>query len=87
MASEPADEALYLRRFEQLAAAARAGSGLETYDPLESVAGAARVMPLPHARADRVGVASEALQAADDYAANLTNGLEKKLSSKSRVPP
>ena len=69
MASEPADEALYLRRFEQLAAAARAGSGLETYDPLESVAGAARVMPLPHARADRVGVASEALQAADDYAA------------------
>ena len=69
MATDSEDEALYLRRFEQLAAAARAGSGLESYDPLEAVAGAARVVPLARARADRAGIAAAALQAADDYAA------------------
>ncbi len=69
MAGEPEDEALYLRRFEQLASAARAGSGLESYDPLEAVAGAARVVPLPRARASGVGIDAAALQAADDYAA------------------
>jgi CubicO group peptidase (beta-lactamase class C family) len=69
MATESEDEALYLQRFEQLAAAARAGSGLESYDPLEAVAGAARVAPLPGARANRTGIAAQSLQAADDYAA------------------
>jgi CubicO group peptidase (beta-lactamase class C family) len=69
MATEQEDEALYLRRFEQLAAAARAGSGLESYDPLEAVPGAARVVPLPRAGANRTGIAAAALQAADDYAA------------------
>ncbi len=69
LATEQEDEALYLRRFEQLAAAARAGSGLESYDPLEAVAGAARVVPLPRARTSRVGIDAAALQAADDYAA------------------
>ncbi len=68
-ATEQEDEALYLRRFEQLAAAARAGSGLESYDPLEAVAGAARVVPLPRAWANRAGIAGSALEAADDYAA------------------
>lgn len=69
IASESDDEGLYLRRFEQLAAATRAGSGLESYDPLEAVPGANRVAPLPRARANRVGIAVESLQAADDYAA------------------
>jgi CubicO group peptidase (beta-lactamase class C family) len=69
LATEQEDEALYLQRFEQLAAAARAGSVLESYDPLEAVAGTARVVPLPRARANRAGIAAAALQAADDYAA------------------
>lgn len=65
----PADETLYLQRFEQLAVAAQSGLGLERYEPLESVPGAIRVRPLPQATAARAGISTAALQAADDYAA------------------
>ena len=72
MATE-SDEALYLQRFEKLAAAARAGSGLESYDPLEAVPGASRPRLLPRARmattTANAGISADALQAADDYAA------------------
>ena len=46
-----ADEAEYLRRFNQLLEDARVGAGLTSYDPLEPVAGAPSPRPLPMAGA------------------------------------
>jgi len=43
----PEDEALYMERYNQLLEAARAGAGLDSYDPLEPVAGASDPAPLP----------------------------------------
>lgn len=64
-----ADEALYLQRFQRLASAARAGLGLEQYEPLEAVPGARRVVALTLAKPARLAIDPAALQAADDYAA------------------
>ncbi len=63
------DEAVYQQRFDRLQNAARLGLGLESYEPLEKVAGARRVRPLPVARAAEVRIAPQALSAARDYAA------------------
>ena len=41
------DEAVYLTRFNKLLEDARVGAGLNSYDPLEPVAGAANAMALP----------------------------------------
>ncbi|MFM8517060.1 MAG: serine hydrolase domain-containing protein [Nevskiaceae bacterium] len=64
-----ADEAIYLERFGRLMDASRLGLGLETYEPLESVAGVRQPVPLAEAAAGSVGIAPAALQAASDYAA------------------
>jgi CubicO group peptidase (beta-lactamase class C family) len=56
------DEAVYLSRFAQSGANAR-----DTYDPMEAVAGAKRVMPLPHA--DQSSISGDALRRAETYAA------------------
>ena len=61
-----AEEALYLRRFQQLTDP-RAGGGLPSYDPLEKVVGTARPMPLPAAR--RSDISAAAIAQAHDYAA------------------
>ena len=61
------DEAVYQARFQQLFASFRAGLGLETYEPLESVPGAREHRPLP--KASRASIDSTALQQARDYAA------------------
>jgi hypothetical protein len=52
------DEAVYQQRFDRLQNAARLGLGLESYEPLEKVAGARRVRPLPVARAAEVRIAA-----------------------------
>lgn len=44
------DEALYLKRFEQLASAARSGQGLDSYDTLEPVGGAVKPLRIPVAQ-------------------------------------
>jgi CubicO group peptidase (beta-lactamase class C family) len=62
------DEAVYLQRFEKLAAAFRTGLGLEVYDPLEAVPGAARHVPLPAASASQRTISDAALEAARAYA-------------------
>jgi len=64
-----ADEAIYLERFGRLMDASRLGLGLETYEPLESVAGVRKPVPLAEAAAGSRGIAPAALQAASDYAA------------------
>jgi CubicO group peptidase (beta-lactamase class C family) len=60
-----ADEALYLARFRQLLEAARTGAGLDTYDPLEPVAGApdAKLLPL----AARPSLSPQAIAEAEQY--------------------
>jgi CubicO group peptidase (beta-lactamase class C family) len=63
-----ADEALYLKRFEQLTAAFRTGLGLELYDPLEPVPGASEYRPLPSARPAQRTIATQALEEARAYA-------------------
>ncbi len=63
-----ADEALYMKRFEALGRAVRLGQGLDQYDNLEPVAGAAKVRPLPRAKSGRQSISAEALSAARDYA-------------------
>jgi CubicO group peptidase (beta-lactamase class C family) len=65
---EAADEALYLKRFQQLTAAFQTGLGLELYDPLEPVPGAARHRPLPAASDAERTVSPEALERARAYA-------------------
>ncbi|MEM7701978.1 MAG: serine hydrolase [Pseudomonadota bacterium] len=59
------DEATYLARFNKLLEDARVGAGLNSYDPLETVAGAANAAPLP--KAAKSGVSNEALLEAFDY--------------------
>lgn len=61
------DEAVYQARFAQLFASFRAGLGLESYEPLESVPGARDYRPLPLAR--KASIDTTALQQARDYAA------------------
>lgn len=63
-----ADEALYTQRFEKLAVAARAGLGLETYDPLEAVPGATRVLAIPAVWPAAATIDAAALSAASAYA-------------------
>lgn len=59
----PADEALYLKRIAAISQVS--GRGLESYDPLEAVAGA-RIKPLP--RAARATISNDALHQAKHYA-------------------
>jgi CubicO group peptidase (beta-lactamase class C family) len=61
--SAPEDEALYLKRYAAISSVV--GRGLESYDPLEPVAGAP-MMSLPHAK--RQTIRSDALAAAKAYA-------------------
>jgi CubicO group peptidase (beta-lactamase class C family) len=61
-----ADEALHLQRFEALSRAARSGAGLDAYDPLEPVGGAAKVTAMP--RATNPSISPAALAQASDYA-------------------
>lgn len=63
-----ADEALYAQRFDAIANPARAGLGLESYDPLEAVSGAARVLAIPTVRTAESGIDAAALTAASQYA-------------------
>lgn len=60
-----ADEALYLARFKRLVEAARVGAGLETYDPLEPVAGAPDAKLLPVAA--RPSLSPQAIAEAEQY--------------------
>lgn len=63
-----ADEALYMKRFDQLRnPAAQGGRGLGGYDPLEAVPGDAAYTPLPAGETD--AVTTDALDAADAYSA------------------
>jgi len=63
----PEDEALYLARFKKLLEDARVGAGLNSYDPLEPVAGAKDARALPMAKS--VALSPEGLHAAGDYVA------------------
>jgi CubicO group peptidase (beta-lactamase class C family) len=69
-----ADEAVYLQRFERLTEAFRTGLGLETYDPLEAVPGAARYQPWPVSAPPADGVLGQALAAGREYAARNRSG-------------
>ncbi|MEZ5512347.1 MAG: serine hydrolase domain-containing protein [Steroidobacteraceae bacterium] len=62
------DEALYMQRFDALGRAVRLGQGLDQYDNLEPVVGAAKVRPLPRAAARQRSISAEALSAGRDYA-------------------
>ncbi len=62
------DEAIYLKRFEQLKAAFTTGLGLEIYDPLEVVPGAPRHRPLPVATDRQRTLSAAALDEARAYA-------------------
>jgi CubicO group peptidase (beta-lactamase class C family) len=62
------DEALMLKRSDDLAQAARVGQGLEGYDPVEAVPGAKTVRALPTASARQRTIKPEALAAVRDYA-------------------
>lgn len=67
------DEAIYMKRFTQLAASPL---GMETYEPTEDVPGAAPWRPFPAVAPGRGTVKPEALEAARDYAArNNSNAL------------
>lgn len=66
----PEDEALYLKRFEQLRDSFVSGLGLEEYDPLEPVPGARVVVPLPRKHPAERTFSEESLAAARDYAAS-----------------
>ncbi len=61
-----ADEALYLARFNKLLEDARVGAGLDSYDPLEPVAGAPDAAMLPVAA--QPSLSGEALAQAERYA-------------------
>lgn len=61
------DEAIYLARFNKLLEDARVGAGLNSYDPMEPVAGARDAAPLPIAA--RPTLSSAALEEANNYAA------------------
>ena len=67
VAAAAEDEAVYQARFAQLFASFRAGLGLETYEPLEPVPGAAKYAALP--LASRPSIDPSALQRAREYAA------------------
>ncbi len=62
------DEAIYLKRFEQLKTAFTTGLGLEIYDPLEVVPGALRHRPLPVTTARQRTLSAAALDEARAYA-------------------
>jgi CubicO group peptidase (beta-lactamase class C family) len=64
----PADEALYLERFNKQAAGQRNTAG-EAYDPQEPVPGAKDWTPLPAAAPSERTISDTALKAATDYAA------------------
>ncbi len=64
-----ADEATYMERFAKRQEAFRLGVGLEAYEPLEPVPGAAPYRPLPMATAAERTIGVDALRAARDYAA------------------
>ena len=63
------DEALYMERFNRLVQAARAGQGLDEYDTMEAVPGAASYVPLPQVPAGERTIDAAALAAAENYAA------------------
>ncbi|MDH3716364.1 MAG: beta-lactamase family protein [Gammaproteobacteria bacterium] len=63
------DEALYLKRFEQLFKDAPRGEGLGGYDIVRDVAGAPDAAPLPVAGAEESTISAAALSDARDYAA------------------
>ena len=60
------EEAVYMQRYEAQEQAAKAGGGLPSYDPLEQVAGAAPIQPLPLATPD---IATAAIAQAREFAA------------------
>jgi Beta-lactamase len=60
------EEAVYMQRYRAQERAAQTGGGLSDYDPLENVAGARAIMPLPSAAPD---VALASLTQARDFAA------------------
>lgn len=68
-----ADEALYRERFQRLLKAARTGVGLNAYDPLEAVPGAAPAEPLPRRDADDRRIDAAALASARAYAASMNS--------------
>jgi CubicO group peptidase (beta-lactamase class C family) len=61
-----ADEALFNKRFDDLA---NAGQALASYGPMEAVPGAARPVPLSNAEASERTISADALAAANQYAA------------------
>lgn len=61
------DEAVYLQRFNKLMEDARVGAGLDSYDPLEPVAGAADASLLPKAEAPTLS--QDAIGRAQEYVA------------------
>lgn len=65
-----ADEALYVERFAKRQEAFRLGVGLDDYEPLEPVPGAARDLPLPMSTAAARTIDEDALRAARAYAAS-----------------
>ena len=69
IARSDADEAKYRERFDALVESFRSGLGLETYDLMEAVPGAADPKPLPQAASGKAVIAGAALDAARDYAA------------------
>lgn len=64
-----ADEAIYLERFTKRQEAFRLGVGLDVYEPLEPVPGAASYRPLPTAAAAARTIDDDALRTARAYAA------------------
>ena len=69
----PEDEALHRQRFDRLMQAARTGAGLDQYDFMEPVPGAARHAWLPAARPGRGTVRPDALEAARAYAERMNS--------------
>jgi CubicO group peptidase (beta-lactamase class C family) len=63
-----ADEALYMKRFNQLLLAAQSGQGLDAYDTLEPVPGATKVKPIATVKPGKGTIRQEALTTARDYA-------------------
>ena len=62
--ADAGEEALYLQRYEAQQSAAIVGGGLPAYDPLVTIRGRTRPLPVGEAR-----IAKEALRQADAYAA------------------